>query len=105
MGYTVIEAEDGNSAVARFIENRAQSSSSILDGIMPKMNGLEAYQEISALNPIIRCIFMSGYAGEVFARNGLPTGTMFLSKPVKPSELLSKTGKCLTGEVRGKGEE
>jgi PAS domain S-box-containing protein len=95
MGYTVIEAEDGNNAVTRFVENRAAIKLAILDGIMPKMNGLEAYQEISALSPMIHCIFMSGYAGEVFARDGLPTGTMFLSKPVKPSELLSKTREML----------
>src|SRR5208337_1847195 len=41
MGYTVIEAEDGDRAVVRFGENRAAIKLVILDGIMPKMNGLE----------------------------------------------------------------
>jgi len=98
MGYTVIEAEDGDRAVVRFGENRAAIKLVILDGIMPKMNGLEAYQKISALNPNIRCIFMSGYSGEVFAQNGLPNGTEFLPKPVKPSELLSKVREMLDRE-------
>ncbi len=98
MGYNVIEAEDGNKAVVRFIENSAAIRLVILDGIMPKMNGLEAYKEISALNPMIRCIFMSGYAGEVFARDSLPIGTDFLPKPVKPSELLNKIREMLDRE-------
>ena len=98
MGYTVIEAEDGNKAVALFIENRATIKLVILDGIMPKMNGMEAYREINALSPNIRCIFMSGYAGEVFALNNLPTGSEFLPKPVKPSELLNKIREMLDRE-------
>jgi len=95
MGYTVIEAEDGYRAVARFNENRAAIKLVILDGIMPKMNGLEAYRKISALSPKIRCIFMSGYSGEVFAHDGLPNGTEFMPKPVKPSELLGKVREML----------
>jgi CheY-like chemotaxis protein len=94
-GYTVIEAEDGNRAVARFNENRAEIKLLILDGIMPTMNGLEAYQEINTLSPNIPCIFMSGYSGEIFARDGLPTSTEFLPKPVKPSDLLSKIREVL----------
>jgi two-component system, cell cycle sensor histidine kinase and response regulator CckA len=98
MGYTVIEAEDGNKAVIRFSENSTAIKLVILDGIMPRMNGLEAYREINALNPNIRCIFMSGYSGEVFARDGMPTGTMFMPKPVKPSKLLSEVREMLDRE-------
>ncbi len=95
MGYTVIEAEDGNRAVIQFNENRATINLVILDGIMPKMNGLETYHKISTSSPNIRCIFMSGYSGEVFAQEGLPIGTEFLPKPVKPLELLSKVREVL----------
>lgn len=100
MGYTVIEAEDGNMAVILFNENRAAIKLVILDGIMPKMNGLEAYRKISTLSPTIRCIFMSGYSGEVFAQDGLPTSTTFLPKPIKPSELLSKVRETLDRELK-----
>jgi CheY-like chemotaxis protein len=95
MGYTVIEAGDGDGAVVRFQEHRAAIKLLILDGVMPKMNGLEAYREISAVSPKIRCIFMSGYAGEVFAEDGMPAGTEFLPKPVKPSALLIKVREML----------
>jgi two-component system, cell cycle sensor histidine kinase and response regulator CckA len=95
MGYTVIDAEDGNWAVVRFKENRATIKLVILDAVMPKKNGLEAYREISALSPKIRCIFMSGYTGEVFAEDGPPVGTEFLPKPIQPSVLLTKVREML----------
>jgi CheY-like chemotaxis protein len=95
MGYTVITAENGITAVARFIENRATIKLLILDAIMPKKNGLEAYREISALNPMIRCVFMSGYRGEVFAADGPPAGTEFIPKPIHPSLLLTKVREML----------
>jgi PAS domain S-box-containing protein len=98
MGYTVVAAEDGNTAVARFIENRATIKLLILDAIMPKKNGLEAYREISALNPKIRCVFMSGYRGEVFAAGGPPAGTEFIPKPVHPSLILTKVREMLDRE-------
>jgi PAS domain S-box-containing protein len=94
-GYTIIEAVNGADAVSRFIENKDNIKLIILDGIMPKMNGPEAYKEIIALSPKMRCIFISGYTGEVFAQDNLPTGTEFLPKPVKPTELLSKVRELL----------
>jgi two-component system cell cycle sensor histidine kinase/response regulator CckA len=98
MGYTVIDAEDGNGAVVRFKENHATIKLIILDAVMPKKNGLEAYREISALSPKIRCIFMSGYTGEVFAEDGLPAGTEFLPKPLQPATLLANIRALLDRE-------
>ena len=96
LGYTVIEAENGKKAVQGFSENRDSIRLVILDGIMPVMNGKEAYKEIVALNPEVRCIFMSGYAEEVFTRDGvLQTDVEFLSKPVTPSVLLGKVREVL----------
>ncbi len=96
MGYTVIEAADGNEAVARFIENRDAVRLVILDGIMPGMNGKEVYKEITALSPNMRSIFMSGYAEDIFTKDGIPVHEEdFLQKPVKPSELLNKVREVL----------
>jgi PAS domain S-box-containing protein len=91
MGYTVIEAENGREAVEKFIENRNSIRLVILDGIMPEMNGKDAYKEIFAHDPGARCIFMSGYAEEVFTRDGvLQTDVEFIAKPATPSALLNK---------------
>jgi PAS domain S-box-containing protein len=96
LGYTVIEAENGQEAVEKFIENKDIIRLVILDGIMPKMNGKEAHKEISALVPGVRCIFMSGYAEDIFTKDGiLQAEVTFLSKPVTPSVLLNKVREVL----------
>jgi len=96
VGYAVIEAENGQDAVRRFIENKDVIRLVILDGIMPVMNGKEAYREISALCPDMRCIFMSGYAEDIFTKDGiLQTDVEFISKPVTPSALLHKVREVL----------
>jgi signal transduction histidine kinase len=96
MGYTVIEAENGQEAVEKFIENKDIIRLVILDGIMPKMNGKEAHKEISVLVPGVRCIFMSGYAEDIFTKDGiLQAEVTFLSKPVTPSVLLGKVREVL----------
>lgn len=96
MGYTVIEAANGNEAVAKFIDNRDAIRLVILDGIMPGMNGKDVYREITALSPEMRGIFMSGYAEDIFTKDGvLLNAKDFLQKPVKPSELLNKVREVL----------
>jgi signal transduction histidine kinase len=96
MGYTVLEAENGQEAVEKFIENKDIIRLVILDGIMPKMNGKEAHKEISVLVPGVRCIFMSGYAEDIFTKDGiLQAEVTFLSKPVTPSVLLGKVREVL----------
>jgi len=95
-GYTVIEAVDGEDAVAKYGENRDVVKLVILDGIMPKKNGKEAYNEIRMINPSVRTIFASGYAEDILSREGLlEPGINFLLKPLTPSELLKKVREVL----------
>ena len=96
MGYAVIEAENGQEAVEKFIENKNLIRLVILDGIMPKLNGKEAYHEIISIAPQVQCVFMSGYAEDVFTKDGiLQSDVTFLSKPVTPSALLLKVREVL----------
>jgi two-component system NtrC family sensor kinase len=95
-GYRVIEAVDGEDAVAKYGENRDLVQLVILDGIMPKKNGKEAYEEIRIINPSVRTIFASGYAEDILSREGLlEPGINFLLKPITPSELLRKVREVL----------
>ena len=90
-GYTVIEAVDGLDALAKAIENRDKINLVLLDGIMPSMNGKEVWQEIKALNKEIKAIFMSGYAEDIFTKDGIPGGdTCFIQKPAPPSVIVRK---------------
>jgi PAS domain S-box-containing protein len=96
MGYRVIEAMDGNDAVEKFINNKDAIKLVILDGIMPGLNGKEVYREIAALRPDMRCIFISGYAEDIFTKDGIPIEKVdFLMKPITPSVLLNKVREVL----------
>ncbi len=95
-GYTVIEAVDGEEAVCKFIENSDRIQLVLLDGIMPKKNGKEAYEEIKRLRPDIRVIFASGYSEEIFSKDGIwDTDANFLFKPVSPSDMIKKVRQVL----------
>jgi two-component system cell cycle sensor histidine kinase/response regulator CckA len=95
-GYTVIEAVDGEDAIAKFAANKDAVRIVILDGIMPKKNGKEAYDAIKALLPEVKAIFMSGYAEDIFTRDGLPASEVtFILKPISPNVFLGKVREVL----------
>ncbi len=95
-GYTVMEAGDGAEAVSMFKENKEKIHLVILDGVMPKKNGIEAFREIKAIDPNIKCIFISGYAEDIFTKNGVPDhGAMFIPKPIAPDDFMKKIREVL----------
>ena len=95
-GYTVIEAADGEEALKRYSERTGPVDLLILDAIMPHRNGKEVYDAIRAANPEIPALFMSGYTAEIIRSKGmLDPGVHFLSKPVSPTELLTKVSEIL----------
>ena len=95
-GYVVINAVDGDDAVIKFREHKDQVKLIVLDGIMPKKNGKEAYEEILAINPSIKAIFVSGYAEDIFSRKGLlKQGINFIQKPVSLEALLKTVREVL----------
>jgi PAS domain S-box-containing protein len=95
-GYGVVEAETGEEAVRKYIENKDRIHILLLDVTMPKKNGFAVYEEIKRSNPDIKTIFMSGYNDLAVNSNGTTKeGVMFLSKPVAPSELLRAVRKAL----------
>ncbi len=95
-GYQVIEAVNGEDAVSRFQENRNIIDILLLDVIMPRMNGKQAYEEICRIRPNVKVLFMSGYPFEVMSRQGiLEEGIQFISKPLQPGTLLTKLREVL----------
>jgi PAS domain S-box-containing protein len=99
-GYTVIEAVDGEDAIRRFMKNKDVIALMILDVVMPKKNGKEAYEEIRKANPDINVIFISGYTGDVVLDKGIHDDTVdFIKKPLLPEELLLKVRAALDKQV------
>lgn len=63
----------------------------LTDVIMPEMNGRQLSEEIRAVQPGIRTVFMSGYTDDVIASQGLLDSSAELI--VKPFTVQSLTGK------------
>jgi len=97
-GYTVVEAVDGEDAVQKFLEHRDAVRLLVLDVMMPKKTGREAYEEISRINPELKVIFMSGYPSDLMGRNGLLSeGLNFLTKPISPAKFSKAVRDLLDG--------
>lgn len=95
-GYKVVLAENGQDAVDKFIANQDTIQLVILDMIMPKMSGKEAYNEISRLKSGVRAIFSSGYTADFIQDRGdFDEGVELIMKPVRPMELLRKVREML----------
>lgn len=89
VGYRVIEAVDGEDAVEKFRKYNNYIHFLILDVVMPKKNGREAYDEISKIRPGIRTLFISGYADDVMIRERMTLkGICLVSKPFSAEMLL-----------------
>lgn len=98
-GYSVITAFDGLDAVKRFMESRGSIQLVIMDVIMPRKNGKEAYDEITGIAPGTRVIFTSGYTEDII-NNGVifDEGLDFISKPLNSGALLRKVREVLDRE-------
>jgi two-component system cell cycle sensor histidine kinase/response regulator CckA len=60
LGYRLILARDGDEAIRKFHEHASEISLMLMDVVMPKMSGTDAYEKISAEYPGIPVIFTSG---------------------------------------------
>jgi CheY-like chemotaxis protein len=95
-GYTVITAETPGEAI-RLAQGQAGDIHLLMtDVIMPEMNGRDLARELQALNPDLKCLFMSGYTADVIAHHGvLEPGVHFLQKPFSMSALTAKVRDAL----------
>jgi signal transduction histidine kinase len=104
-GYRVLVACDGVEAVDIFRKQGDEIDLVILDVVMPKMTGKQAWEEISSLRPGVRTCFISGYANQQFGgRLAVDDRVPFICKPVMPDALLQKVREILDGDARLKVE-
>ena len=95
-GYTVIMATSAEEALPLGRDYKGTIDLLISDVIMPGMNGREVYEQVAELRPAIRVLFMSGYAEDVIAPQGmLQQGVDFIAKPVSVESLTSKVREIL----------
>jgi hypothetical protein len=86
-GYTVLSAASGPEAIELHRQNMKTIRLALLDVIMPGMNGEKVYEVLSAQQPNLKVIFLSGYPKDVLEQRKLRE-VMYLSKPVNPGDLI-----------------
>ena len=100
-GYRVVEASDGEEAVAQFRMHKDEISLALLDVIMPRLNGREVFNRIRQIKPDIKVVFMSGYTSDVLQKEDIEaTGADVLLKPSVFKDLLMKIRKSLDSKGR-----
>lgn len=98
-GYTVIEAADGEDAVNKFREHKDAIKLIILDVVMPKMNGKEVHDEIIAIKPDVKTLYVSGYSADIIRAKGITEESQdIIFKPVSPMDLLRSVRQILNGK-------
>jgi PAS domain S-box-containing protein len=89
-GYTVVEADDGRSAL-EWAESHPQPIDLLLtDVVMKRMSGPELVERLHTSRPALKIVYMSGYTGELIAeREMLQRGITLLEKPFSRTALLN----------------
>lgn len=96
-GHAVVEAADGESALALMERGGAHVDAMITDVIMPKLSGRELVDRLGTVRPNLPTLYMSGYMGQsVEAITGDPRkGIGFIQKPFTPEALVRKLREVL----------
>ncbi len=90
-GYQVIVSLDPLEALQLAAEYGEQIDLLLTDVIMPKLNGKELAERLSAVRPNIKVLYMSGYAADIIVTRGLlEEGVELLQKPFSTEELTTK---------------
>lgn len=101
LGYTVLEANGPVQAIDMVQEIDEEIDILLTDVIMPDMNGWDLMDRLIALQPKMKCIFMSGYTANVIASHGvLQEGVHYIQKPFSKTELAIKVRQALAADVR-----
>lgn len=96
LGYRVVLARDGEEAVRQFKANQEEISLLLLDVIMPRVDGIDAYERICKLKSSVPVIFTSGYSdhGPLLA-SVAAKGAAILQKPYGSKVLARKMREIL----------
>ena len=90
-GYTVLAAPLPQRALELARAHVGPIHMLITDIIMPEMNGKELKNQICALHPDIKVLYVSGYTHDIISERGvLPEGVHFLEKPFTINQLSEK---------------
>ena len=101
LGYTILEAENGQEALTHIETAGPAIALLITDVIMPGMNGRDLYTKALKLTPGLKVLYISGYPDDVLSpREVAEEGIRFLQKPFTTEKLAEKIRGIIDGSPR-----
>jgi len=96
-GFNVILASDGSEALGLYEQNRDRIKCVILDLVMPKMDGMQAFRQLRKSSPNLGIILTTGYGeDEIRKRFGTLKLQGFLRKPFTAASLIQMVGEAIS---------
>lgn len=97
LGFDVLLAEDGEAAVSLYKEHSDEIKAIVMDMIMPKKSGMEAFLEIQRIRPDVKIIFSSGFMQDKRITKLTEMGIGdFIKKPYSMHMLAAAIARLLT---------
>jgi PAS domain S-box-containing protein len=96
LGYTVLAASAPEYAINVVEDHPEDIHLLITDVVMPGMNGRELAEQLGAIRPNLKRLYMSGYTADLIAYRGiLDEGVNFIQKPFRSDELAARVRQVL----------
>jgi two-component system, cell cycle sensor histidine kinase and response regulator CckA len=98
-GYTVIQAENGHTALELAVQHSGTIDLLMTDVVMPGISGRELAERVKGIRPGVKVLYMSGYTDQAVVHHGiLESDAVLLQKPFTLPTLAAKLREILTAE-------
>jgi DNA-binding response OmpR family regulator len=95
-GYRVFKTRNAAEATSAFSEYKSTVRLLLTDVVLPGQNGRDLANDLRAVCPTLKILFISGYPENVVTRHGIQEDGMFyLSKPFSLQSLTGKVTQVL----------
>ena len=96
LDYEVLEAANGEEALALFADHAGDVALVLSDMVMPSMGGTKLLERMAEIDPHVRVVMMTGYPLEESGQELLGQGVVaWLQKPFDVDQLLAVLGDVL----------
>ncbi|MCI7643523.1 MAG: response regulator [Lentisphaeria bacterium] len=100
LGYQILLAENGLDAVEIFRCNPGEIDLVMLDMIMPKLGGHDAFLQLRQIDPNIKILLSSGYVSQEEVQDLIKLGRCrFIAKPHRLPEVLQNIRELLDEKI------
>jgi CheY-like chemotaxis protein len=100
-GFAVVAAHDGVEAVGIIRDSKPSFDAVLLDMVMPRMTGVDAYAIIKRLLPDLPVVLTSGHSEEDVTARFQPGGLAgFVKKPFLPATLVQAMDRAVRRDER-----